>query len=85
MPIPRSLCPQCGYLNGAHALPLPSASVFLLCLNCGAVNQMDDQFRLTPTTKDDLAKLNDYQRSMLDLMQRQIRERSPLMKPEKPS
>jgi hypothetical protein len=56
--------------------------LFLLCLNCGAVNLMDDRFRLTASTADDLAKLSHYQRSILEAMQKQIRERGPIERRE---
>ena len=64
MPIPRSLCPTCGYLNGDHVYP--AAPPVMMCLNCGATNCFDEKFRLVAATPDDLAKLNIYQQEIID-------------------
>ena len=84
MPIPRSLCPTCGYLNGDHVYP--AAPPVMMCLNCGATNCFDEKFRLVTATPEDMAKLNIYQREIIVAMQKHVAERGPIMKrPEKPS
>jgi hypothetical protein len=83
MPIPRSLCPSCGYLNGAHSYP--AANDILVCLNCGTTNRLDAKRKLISATQDDLDKLNYYQRETIEAMQRHIVARGPIMKPELPS
>jgi hypothetical protein len=83
--IPRSLCPRCGYLDGDHALPVPSADSYLICLNCGTVNRFDDRLRLTAATEEEMGRLSENQLSTIHTMQQQIRQRGPIMKPEKPS
>lgn len=83
MPIQRSLCPTCGYLNGEHSFPI--TDTVMMCLNCAGLSRLGNKGKLVAATEADMEKLNIYQRQVVEAMQKHVAERGPIMKPEKPS
>jgi hypothetical protein len=89
MPLPPSLCPRCGYLDTvglmSFSLDAPKRGDFSVCLNCGAINRLDETLRLVVASDADVAAIHPVRQFTLRAAQRHAQQRGPIMKKETPS